>query len=520
MNHKTKFVLDYNNIFVNENLLVYNKEYNRISKIHKYWSRKPWYIIKDYIEKYSTSTDVVLDPFCGSGIIGLESILQNRDFIGFDLNPFAVFLSNQTLNFDFNEIEFRNEAKKLHDTLKSTIMSLYTVDKDIYTLYNIIGSGNKKDYNMVVCNYEFKNKSKVRIETQINKVYKIINGIPDREFPVKFHKDRFSYKGIKKVSEMFTNRNLYALSLIYEYIENNNSKYKQLFKLALTNTLLHVSKLKGENVRPLGVNNYWIPDDYIEENVMWRFLDRIENIITAKNTIIKRSALSKSKTFGNFTIYNKSSLKLDDLSDNSIDYILTDPPYGEAIQYSELSFIWNTWLEKEFKTDQEVIINPVQNKGMIEFHDAINLFIKNAYRVLKPNKYFTLCFHNKEIKIWTEIIKMIRNTGFELYDIKIYDVFGSPFNKHWSSFSPKSDLYVTFKRNKTIISKNQFNLKHIDPNSVAEKIKSELINSNNFDLYKAYDLFVAEIIVKIFEGYETDEVMRLDIKNIVNLFKS
>ena len=27
----------------------YNKEFNRVAKLHKYWSRKPWYIIEKYI---------------------------------------------------------------------------------------------------------------------------------------------------------------------------------------------------------------------------------------------------------------------------------------------------------------------------------------------------------------------------------------------------------------------------------------------------------------------------------------
>lgn len=520
MKLKTKFKLEIDKILVDEESLVFNKEYNKVSKIHKYWSRKPWYIVKDYISKYSSTKDVVLDPFCGSGIIGLESILQQRDFIGYDLNPFAVFLTNQTLHLDFDVNEFREEINILIDSLKDEIMSLYKVENDVYTLYNIIGTGNKKEYNSVLCNYVFKNKIKKQIDLSKNKKYVIKHKYPDREFPLKFHKDRFSYKGIRKVSEMFTPRNLKALSLIHKYISENSSLYKPLLQLGLSNTLLHVSKLKGENVRPLGVNNYWIPDDFIEENVMWRFLDRIENIVEAKGTIKKRHLLSNSKKAGASVIHNKSSLQLDDLADSSVDYIITDPPYGEAIQYSELSFIWNTWMDEKYEIEEEVIINPVQKKGIVEFHDAINEFVTNAHRVLKPNKYFTLCFHNKEVKIWTEIIRMIRNIGFDLEDIKIYDVFGSPYNKHWSKFSPKSDLYVTFKRTERNYGNSFIEVENINPIILADKIKADLKKNSTYDLNKAYDLFVAEVIVKIFEGYGTNDLLKLDIKKIVTLFKS
>ncbi len=517
---KPKYKVDILQTLIDEKAIIFDKSYNKVSKIHKYWSRKPWYIIKDYISKYSKSNDVVLDPFCGSGIIGLETILQNRDFIGYDLNPFAVFLSNQTLDFDFDVSEFKREIDKLTFELKDTIMSLYKVSDNQYILYNILGHGNKKEYNSVLSDFNFKNKSKVSLDLSTNIKYTIDFEYPDRPFPKKFHKDRFSYKGIEKVSEMFTERNLKALSLLNEYISKNNSKYKNYLQLALTNTLLHVSRLKGENVRPLGVNNYWIPDDFIEENVIWRFIDRLENIAIAKQTIKKRLDDSKSKRYGTYIIHNKSSLPLAELPDSSIDFIITDPPYGEAIQYSELSFIWNTWLNKNYSIQDEVIINPVQNKGISEFHDAISEFIQNSYRVLKSNCYFTLCFHNKEVKIWAEIIRKIRDVGFELEDIKIYDVFGSPYNKHWSKFSPKSDLYVTFKKSEKCYPNPIEEIQLIDPVLLADSIRKQLIENDSFDLNKSYDLFVAEVIVKIFEGYGCDDVLKLDIKKITELFKN
>ena len=69
---------------------IYNKEHSRIYKIHKYWARKPWYIVEKYIKKYSAVGDLVMDPFCGSGCTGLEAVINGRNFIGQDLNPTAI----------------------------------------------------------------------------------------------------------------------------------------------------------------------------------------------------------------------------------------------------------------------------------------------------------------------------------------------------------------------------------------------------------------------------------------------
>ncbi len=37
--------------------------------------------------------DLVCDPYCGGGTTGLESMLLNRRFVGYDLNPFAILIS-------------------------------------------------------------------------------------------------------------------------------------------------------------------------------------------------------------------------------------------------------------------------------------------------------------------------------------------------------------------------------------------------------------------------------------------
>jgi len=65
--------------------------------VHKYWARKPYNVVKSYIQKYSQPGDVILDPFCGSGVTVVESVLANRNAIGVDINPFSIFLSKVTI---------------------------------------------------------------------------------------------------------------------------------------------------------------------------------------------------------------------------------------------------------------------------------------------------------------------------------------------------------------------------------------------------------------------------------------
>jgi DNA modification methylase len=503
--------------FVDLETIEYDHEYSRLAKIHKYWSRKPWFVIEKYISKYSKEKDLVLDPFCGSGLFGLEAILQNKNFVGYDLNPFAIFLAENTLNQNFDSKEFDAEFEQIKSDLKSKIMALYNT-KFGYLLYAILGKKNSKKYNAVLSNENFKSKKQVYLEEKdLNPEVKMPKNLyfPDRDFPKEFYKDRFSYKGVSKVSHIFTKRNLLALALLYNELKSKDFIYRDYFYLAFTNTLLHVSKLKAENVRPLSVNNYWIPDDYIEENVWWRFEDRVKNVKIAKTTYLKRVEKSKNKSLGSYKLYNKSSLKMSEITGESVDYLITDPPYGDAIQYSELSFIWNTWLEKIFDTKEEVIINPVQNKGINEFNDQIQDFVNEAWRVLKNDGYFTLCFQNKNPKIWISIAEMIYHKGMKLVDISSYDTFGCPYNKNWAQFSPKSDFYVTFKKDKNI-SDHKADME-IKPEQIAVQIAQYLkkYNGKLFNLNKGYDLFVGVVIKKIFDGYKVVNYEKLTIKNII-----
>lgn len=108
----------------------------------------------------------------------------------------------------------------------------------------------------------------------------------------------------------------------------------------------------------------------------------------------------------------------------------------------------------------------------------------------------------------------------ELVDISSFDTFGSPYNKNWAKFSPKSDFYVTFVNSQNKARAN--NKKAIYPNEIADEIIKCLGKNNGklFNLNKAYDLFVGVVISKIFDGSQVTEHEGLSIENITNLFQN
>ncbi|MCF7930970.1 MAG: hypothetical protein K9L02_05645 [Acholeplasmataceae bacterium] len=487
---------------------------DKIYKIHKYWARKPWYVVDKYIEKYSRKGDLVLDPFCGSGLTGVEANSLERDFIGIDLNPMSIRISQATnfpleniksLEADFNLVKLR---------CKDKILALYTTDsicpkcgQMLYEKHTVCG-GENVGKSAVYC--ECGKRTSQLINSNIDRCDQTLDEtywVPETEMPQEFFKDRFSYKGIKKVKDFFTPRALSSLSFILDSIKKLESDNEEFLIIAFSNTLLHCSKLKGENVRPMSVNNYWLPNDIIDENVWFRFEDRFNNVLESKKALLKRK---DPKERGKYTFIHGSALNSNNYT--KADYIFTDPPYGETIQYSELSFVWNAWLDQSYEIKEEIIINPVQKKSQKEFGELLHISLSNIYESLKRGKYFTLCFANKEFIVWKDTINFCKKLGFQLDSIEAYDTYGSPYNKNWSKFSPKTDLYVTFKKIAKSDKYQSINYEY-DIKTLLDLILDTYFSKDlEVDIYKLYDLTVSAIIWLMFYNKKSFKIEDFDLK--------
>jgi 16S rRNA G966 N2-methylase RsmD len=471
---------------------------DKIAGLHKYWARKPWRVLDYFIQTHSAPGETVLDVFMGSGSAGLQAILNARNFVGVDLNPFACFLTEITLDTKSRTSSLESTFKEIEELVKAQIMNSYLADSGQYALWSkaTLDDGVRQGQ---VANYDFENKTHGNLVFRNNPNRSDIELVfPDKLFPEKFYKDRFSYKGIKSVSDMFSDRNLNALVTLWSAINSLGEDRRKPFLLVFSNTLLHVSKLKSQQVRPLSVNNYWLPEDRIEENVWWRFCERFARFLNAKESI-ERELSRRLPAQCNFEILNQSCFELAQIESNSIDYVLTDPPYGEAIQYSELSYIWNTWLGFHYEIDEEVIVNPAQNKGNAEYLALLEKSLTEAFRVLKPGRNMTVAFHTRDLGLWMGLGHILGILNMRLISVNSFPPKGNPFTRNWAKFSPKTDIYLTLEKSSSDAKKESQS--PINFNKVIEEVVEyaahKHINSNEL-----YDLFVSRLISYVISGHE------------------
>ena len=106
--------------------------------LHKYWARKPHNILSYFINKYTDEGDLVIDPFCGSGVCLREAQKLNRNAYGIDVNPIACLIS-RVLTDPPNYEEVYNEIYKLIEKVEKEINASFSYNNKIikYCIHRI-----------------------------------------------------------------------------------------------------------------------------------------------------------------------------------------------------------------------------------------------------------------------------------------------------------------------------------------------------------------------------------------------
>ncbi|MDP2645953.1 MAG: DNA methyltransferase [Desulfobacterales bacterium] len=152
-----------------------------------------------------------------------------------------------------------------------------------------------------------------------------------------------------------------------------------------------------------------------------------------------------------------SLTQFDSLPSNTLDYIFTDPPFGSNIMYSELNFIWESWIKVITNNMDEAIQNITQNKSLFEYQSLMFKCFTEYYRVLKPSRWMTVEFHNSKNSVWIAIQESLQKAGFVVADVRTIDKQQNTMNQMTSSGAVKRDLVISaYKPNGGL--ENRFNL--------------------------------------------------------------
>lgn len=348
----------------------YFKKYGRIMQFNKN-KKEPfhrWYPFvegysKEFIQSIVKEMDrddlVCLEPFSGSGTTALE--LQNCGIacFAFEVNPLMYLIARVKLEKGYELERFEYWYGYI---VKERSRKIVELETKFNTLYQ--GEGKKKwNYN-------------TEIGIAVEKLRQVIESI----------------------SEVI---------------------YKELFKVALAAILLDVSNLY-RNGKCLSYKKNWKDRKIVEKDVFDKFDEKVLNELKCdiKNSIKRTEINNKDR------LYNLDSRTgiANEVDDNSIDLVITSPPYLNSRDYTdtymlELKTLGFTKTSEEIKELRE---KTLRSHVQIKWNDT-----SNVSNELLKNTLMELEEASKEIEKWNDsIIDMVR-----LYFVDMQNIFRVLYGK-------------------------------------------------------------------------------------------
>jgi DNA modification methylase/predicted RNA-binding Zn-ribbon protein involved in translation (DUF1610 family) len=495
-----------------------------IYNAHPYHTKVPPRGIEPFILHYTENGDLILDPFCGSGMTGVAALKLQRNTILTDLSEICCFIAENYCS-ELDKDVFEQVATKVEESVLELVSWLYETNckrcGQKSTLEFVIWSDEfecprcssrfllwdvavtpERDVKRVFlcpnCGRELRKQNCRRIGT---KPVKLVYSCPRcgrREGPLdkmdysrleeierrwkRIHEDglrpnsedsfwpidaqrkplwlpalrmpegsearRNDKIGITHVHHFYTTRNLWALSKLWNEISKITDirirKELQFIFTGLNPTL--VSRLTRYNFGRAGNSpvsgTLYVPSFNVERNVLSAWHGKFSNVKDAIN----------SSTFKAETIIScQSATNMANIPNDSVDYVFTDPPFGGNLMYSELNFLWESWLGRFTKAKEEAVISESMGKGIAEYKDLMTKSFKEIYRVLKPGRWMTMVFHNSDGRVWQAIQEGLAEAGFVIGMIGTFDKKQRSFKQVTSSGAVGYDVVVNCYKPKATV---------------------------------------------------------------------
>ena len=136
------------------------------------------------------------------------------------------------------------------------------------------------------------------------------------------------------------------------------------------------------------------------------------------------------------------------LADNSIDYIFTDPPFGENLPYAELNFLVEAWHGVMTQAKLDAIVdrtkeNRAAQKSVDDYRKLMADCFAEYFRVLKPGRWMTVVFSNTQAAVWNGLQTAMQQAGFVVANVSALDKQQGSFKAVTTAVAVKQDLVIS-----------------------------------------------------------------------------
>lgn len=444
-------------------------------RAHSYHTKVPPEAITPFVRAFTRPGDIVLDPFCGSGMTGVAALMEGRGALLSDISVAAVHIArNYTTPCDPSD--FAEALERVRKRVDPTMAWLYrpaempwrtveyTTWSDVYSCPRCAAdivywdaarlASKGMEVDAVTCpsclgafrKAELRWITEVPVESHASCGRARIDShgptaaeraliaeadaapIPYWLPTAPFGPDREMWRashgamGIVDVAGFFTRRNLHALAALrHAILMESEGRIREALMFAFTAAVNRASRRYQWNAkRPTNVmtGTLYISSLRYEWNV-WSLFAR-------KARDVARYYASFPTRGGRVEVFQRSAADLSCLPDGCASMVFMDPPFGSNIFYADSSLLWEAWLGSLTDDAGEIVVS--RNRGRVragktlaDYTEMMGRAFAEAARVLRPGGTSVLAFSNTDDQVWTGIQTALSSAGLTVEGVHVLD---------------------------------------------------------------------------------------------------
>lgn len=172
--------------------------------------------------------------------------------------------------------------------------------------------------------------------------------------------------------------------------------------------------------------------------------------------------------------------------DKSIDFVFTDPPFGDFIPYAEVNQINELWLPAVTERSSEVIISAAQNKDVDTYRNMLARVFGEIRRVTKDDRPIAVVFHAAKAAVWGAFSEAIQISGLEIKQSSFLDKTQASFKQVVSKTSVQGDPLFLLK--KAGLGKNGI----MEEEQILQMIVKENPHETELECRHCYSLYIGK----------------------------
>jgi DNA modification methylase len=303
--------------------------------------------------------EIVLDPFCGAGTTLIEAQRLNRFAIGIDLNPVSCLQSRAKL------VPF--SADQISDLLRQALQRFFA--------FRLVPRNKSTDEPPIPPSVQLAKWFHPQTGVELSRIWSFLALEHD---PI--------------LSDML----LFCFSAILMPSASETRSWGYIC----------------DNVRPLTYR-------YVDANKAFA-----AKIVELENAYARRDSRQPTTTFTQYidakVLAGDALAHLMDLESNSIDLVVTSPPYSGVIDYIKSQRLTLEWLSENVEPLRALEIGARSKRhrirSEIQYVEQMGNLLTQLHRVLKPKKSMVLVIGEspKRSAVVGTILESIRNKSFEV----------------------------------------------------------------------------------------------------------